>query len=58
MSDIYVRCNYCVVEPEIFDKAIKEDVWRNAMQEEINAIEKSKTWKLVEKPNDKEVIGV
>ncbi|KAK2398761.1 putative mitochondrial protein [Trifolium repens] len=58
LSDIYARCNYCVVEPENFDEAIKEDVWRNAMQEEMNAIEKNKTWHLVEKPNDKEAIGV
>ncbi|CAJ2638092.1 unnamed protein product [Trifolium pratense] len=58
LSDIYARCNYCVVEPENFDEAIKEDVWRNAMQEEIDAIEKNKTWQLVEKPNDKEAIGV
>lgn len=43
LSDIYARCNYCVVEPENFDEAIKEDAWRNAMQEEINAIEKNKT---------------
>ncbi|CAJ2631452.1 unnamed protein product, partial [Trifolium pratense] len=28
------------------------------MQEEIDAIEKNKTWQLVEKPNDKEAIGV
>ena len=28
------------------------------MQEEMNAIEKNKTWHLVEKPNDKEAIGV
>lgn len=58
LSDIYARCNYCVVEPENFDEAIKEDAWRNAMQEEINAIEKNKTWQLVERPNDKEAIGV
>lgn len=28
------------------------------MQEEVNAIEKNKTWELVENPNDKEAIGV
>ena len=58
LSDVYARCNYCVVEPGSFEEAIKEDAWRNAMQEEIDAIEKNKTWQLVEKPNDKEAIGV
>ena len=49
-------CNYCSVEPENFEEAVKEDAWRKAMQEEIDALEKNKTWKLVEKPKDK--IGV
>ncbi|CAJ2643956.1 unnamed protein product [Trifolium pratense] len=31
LNDIYARCNYCVVEPENFDKAIK-DVWWNAIE--------------------------
>ena len=35
LSDIYTRCNYCFVEPENFEEAIKEDAWWKAMQEEI-----------------------
>jgi hypothetical protein len=58
LSDVYARCNFCVVEPENFEEAIKESIWKNAMQEEIAAIEKNNTWQLVEKPNDKEPIGV
>lgn len=58
LDDVYVRCNYCAIEPENFEEAFKEDTWRKAMQEEIDAIEKNKTWELVEKPNDKEAIGV
>jgi hypothetical protein len=37
---------------------VKEESWRKAMEDEIEVIEKNKTWKLVERPEDKEIIGV
>jgi len=37
---------------------VKEESWRKAMEDEIEVIEKNKTWKLVERPQDKEIIGV
>ena len=58
LEDIYERCNFCVFEPQNFEEAVKEESWRKAMQEEIDVIEKNNTWELVEKPNNKEVIGV
>jgi hypothetical protein len=58
LDNVYARCNYCAIEPENFEEAFKEDAWRKAMQEEIDSIEKNKTWELVEKPNNKEAIGV
>ena len=58
LSDVYASCNFCVVEPESFEEAIKEETWKKAMEEEIYVIEKNKTWELVEKPQDKEIIGV
>ena len=58
LSDVYARCNFCVVEPENFEEAIKLEVWKKAMEEEIRVIEKNKTWELVERPKEKEVIGV
>jgi hypothetical protein len=58
LDDIYARCNFCVVEPENFEEAMKEESWRKAMEDEIEVIEKNKTWKLVDKPQDKEIIGV
>jgi hypothetical protein len=58
LDNVYARCNYCSIEPENFEEAFKEDAWRKAMQEEIDSIEKNKTWELVEKPNNKEAIGV
>lgn len=51
LSDVYVICNFCVVELECF-----EDVIIEAKRDFVN--EKKKTWKLVERPKDKKVIGV
>jgi hypothetical protein len=50
LDDIYARCNFCVIEPENFEEAMKEESWRKAMEDEIEVIEKNKTWKLVDKP--------
>jgi hypothetical protein len=31
---------FCVVEPENFEEAMKEESWRKAMEDEIEVIEK------------------
>eukprot|EP00253_Pinus_taeda_P011549 PITA_11549 len=50
---------YCHVDDPIhFEDAIEDKKWIEAMDEEINAIERNKTWDLVELPKGKEVIGV
>ena len=41
-----------------FEEAVKDKKWIDAMDEEMNAIEKNKTWELVDLPKSKEVIGV
>ena len=56
LANIYARCNFCVFEPKNFNQAIEDEAWRNAMQEEIDAIEKNKTWQLIERPIKKEII--
>eukprot|EP00253_Pinus_taeda_P035126 PITA_35126 len=65
LSDIYdegmnsLFALYCHVDDPIhFEDAIKDKKWIEAMDEEINAIERNKTWDLVELPKGKEVIGV
>lgn len=58
LSEVYEHCNLCIVEPENFDNDAQDDAWKVAMQEEINNIEKNKTWELVNRPLDKLVIGV
>ena len=50
---------YCHVnDPIHFEEAIKDNKLIDVMDEEMNAIEKNKTWELVDLPKGKEVIGV
>jgi len=65
LSDIYdegmnsLFALYCHVDDPIhFEDEIKDKKWIEAMDEEINAIERNKTWDLVGLPKGKEVIGV
>ncbi|KAI5327982.1 hypothetical protein L3X38_027378 [Prunus dulcis] len=44
--------------PLKYKKAIKDEAWQKATENEIEIIEKNKTWELVDKPTDKPVIGV
>ena len=45
------------VETRIVSEALQDDDWYNAMKEEIEQIEKNKTWTLLPRPADKNVIG-
>eukprot|EP00253_Pinus_taeda_P022296 PITA_22296 len=65
LSDIYdeglnsLFSLYCHVDDPIhFEDAIKDKKWIEAMDEEMNAIERNKTWDLVDLPKGKKVIGV
>ena len=58
LSDIYQRCNFAGVEPENYEEAIKHDVWKKAMEEEIRMIEKNNTWELVAIPREREVVSL
>ena len=44
-------------EPKIVKDALEDDDWWKSMEEEIEQIEKNKTWSLVPRPNDKKLIG-
>ena len=44
------------MEPRIVSEAIQDDDQYNAMKEEIEQIEKNKTWTLFPRPTDKNVI--
>jgi len=58
LSDIYQRCNLTLLEPGSFHEAKKDSHWMTAMEEELNMIEKNNTWELVDRPNDRKIIGV
>lgn len=45
-------------DPVTFDDAAREEKWRVAMQQEIDAIERNKTWNLIDLPAGKKTIGV
>ncbi|KAL8104868.1 hypothetical protein AgCh_028873 [Apium graveolens] len=49
---------YANADPVAFDDAAKENKWRQAMDQEIEAIERNQTWELVEAPKEKKPIGV
>lgn len=40
-----------------FKDAIKEEKWCDAMDEEIDAIERNETWELIDFPSKKKIIG-
>ncbi|KAL0559650.1 hypothetical protein IC582_000013 [Cucumis melo] len=58
LSDIYERCNVAVCEPANYAEAKKDQRWIAAMEEELSMIEKNKTWILVDRSQDRKVIGV
>ena len=47
----------CHQEPKIFFQAIKDPIWRETMDKEIQALEKTGTWILTPLPVGKKPIG-
>jgi hypothetical protein len=45
-------------DPLTFEEYVKDDVWAQAMDEEIECIENNQTWKLVDVIEDTDVISV
>ena len=50
-------CLLSKIEPKRVTYALQDDDWCKEMEEEIKQIEKNKTWTLVARPTDKNVIG-
>jgi hypothetical protein len=46
-----------LIEPKSFKESIKIKDWIEAMNDELDQIEKNQTWELVPRPKDKNVIG-
>ncbi|VVA35419.1 PREDICTED: Retrovirus-related Pol poly from, partial [Prunus dulcis] len=49
IAKIYEKCNMCIIEPESFEEAAKDDSWKKAMEDEILMINKNNTWELKNK---------
>lgn len=45
-------------DPTTFESALKEEKWRKAMDNEIDAIERNDTWELCDLPKGHKTIGV
>ena len=45
------------LKPKSVKDALNNEIWIEAMNEEIEQIERNKNWTLVPRPNDKNVIG-
>ncbi|KAI5355046.1 hypothetical protein L3X38_007941 [Prunus dulcis] len=58
VNEIMAQCNMCIVEPDSFEEADLDESWRNTMKAELKMIEKNNTWKLVDRPFGKPIIGV
>ena len=55
-----LKNNTCLLyefEPRIVKDALENEDWIKSMNEEIDQIEKTKTWILLPRPKDKNVIG-
>jgi len=44
-------------EPQSYKEASTDPHWKQAMQEELQALEKTHTWDLVDPPSDKTLVG-
>ena len=55
-----VTSNFALLafQPSSIEEAIRDENWMQAMDEEMNSIEKNDTLDLVDLPNDKNLIGV
>jgi hypothetical protein len=56
-DDLTLYCHFADCELIGFEEAVKDEKWRNAMDEEIKAIEKNNTWELTI-PKEQKPIGV
>ncbi|KAJ3703208.1 hypothetical protein LUZ61_006913 [Rhynchospora tenuis] len=58
IPEVHLVCLLADAENITFEEAIRNKKWKAAMDEEIAAIEKNDTWKLVELPEGSQPIGV
>jgi hypothetical protein len=57
-DDLTLYCHFADCEPLGFEEAVKDEIWKNAMDEKIKAIKKNNTWELTTIPKEQKPIGV
>nr|GEV60610.1 retrovirus-related Pol polyprotein from transposon TNT 1-94 [Tanacetum cinerariifolium] len=57
-TKMHLKCLLADNKDITFEEAIRNKKWKEAMDEEISAIEKNKTWEMVELPKGHKPIGV
>ena len=57
-NDLTLFCLFADCEPIGFEEAVQNRKWRNAMDEEIQAIKKNDTWELATLPKGHKAIEV
>lgn len=58
LAEVYEQCNFALVEPPSYEEEACQEVWISAMEEELAMINKNDTWELIDRPEQKNVIGV
>lgn len=60
LRDIYESCSFALhmSDPSNYDEACQNTVWKKAMDEEFQAIQRNDTWDLVAAPMNKKIIGL
>lgn len=60
ITDIYnsSSCALTAADPVLVEDAMQDNMWISAMEEEMMAIDKNKTWKLTQLPDGKKAIGL
>ena len=43
--------------PQTYHEALRDKNWKNAMNEEIKALNKNQTWEIVDLPKGKKIVG-
>ncbi|WRX13679.1 Integrase [Theobroma cacao] len=57
LSDVYARCHVAISEPSSYVEAASDEHWKQAMEVEMNMIWNNKTWVLVDKLTDHNVLA-
>lgn len=60
LKDIYSSCSFALTaaDPTTYEEEIKDEMWIKAMNEEIDAIQRNRTWELTLLPEKMKAVGL